>query len=328
MTARVEPLRRRTSQDKQIVAILVLLTVAIVGYLEGHGHASPPPMESTREASNAVTVVNYDAASGWRPASSTGVATIPGLSISQPLVLAPDGNAAHAGLIVGRLLDSEFGPVPPQLLAGVRQLPDSEVVDLLNTQAYRYSRLTLTGSGMGLTLYTIPSSASSTTAIVCYASAGSLRYLPACEQLAGTLTIATGSPQVEVRSYESLTPKLTFGQQVSAVVSRVDGLLGSLRPQIRQGTSRAAAATVATRLADGLAGASGSLAGVQPPPAAARAQGSLSESLGRMREGYLALAAAVSGGDSSEYTAAQTSIYNAEASFSTALRNFALLAYK
>lgn len=306
--------------------MLLLVTVATVGYLEGHGRSTAAPVERSREASNAVTVVNYDAASGWLAASAAP--TIPGLSVAQPLVLGPAGKAARAGLIVGKMLDSEFGPLPPQFLAQLRQPADTEVVDLLNTQAYRYSGLTLTASGMAVTLYTIPTSTSSTTAIVCYAQAGSSRYLAACEQLAGTLTIATSSPQVEVRTYESLSPQLPFGTQISAIATRIQGLLGTLRPQLRLGASRAAAASVATRIADGLAGAAGALAAVRPPLAAARAQGSLSESLGRAREAYLALAASLGGGDESEYGAALTQVYGAEASVSAGLKDFSLLAYK
>ncbi len=314
------------SQDQRIVAVLVLMTVAIVGYLDGHGSASTTAVERTREASNAVTIVNYNSASGWRPASAAPA--IPGLSVAQPLVLGPGGGAARAGLVVGRLLGSEFGPVPPQFLAALRGHADTEVVDLLNTQAYRYSGLVLASSGLALTLYTIPTSAASTTAIVCYARASFSSYLQACERLVATLTIASASPQVEVRTYQSLTPQLTYGRQVSAIAARVDALLARLRPQIREGASRATAITAATGLAGGLAGAAALLGVVHPPPAAARAQGSLAESLARTHEAYAALEAALSDENSAQYAAALSQIYAAEASLSGALRDFSLLAYK
>jgi hypothetical protein len=314
------------SQDQRIVAVLVLMTVAIVGYLDGHGRASTTTVERTREASNAVTVVNYNSASGWGPASAAPA--IPGLSVAQPLILGPGGQAAQAGLIVGRLLDSEFGPVPPQFLTALKAPADTEVVDLLNTQAYRYSGLVLARSGLALTLYTIPTSATSTTAIVCYARAGFSDYLQACERLVATLTIAGASPQVEVRTYQSLSPQLAYGRQVSAIAARVHALLGSLRPQLREGASRTTAITAATRLAGGLAGAAASLGALHPPPAAARAQGSLAESLARAHEGYAALQAALSDENSGQYAAALSQIYAAEASLSGSLRDFSLLAYK
>jgi hypothetical protein len=77
-----------------------------------------------------------------------------------------------------------------------------------------------------------------------------------------------------------------------------------------------------------LGGAAGSLAAVSAPPAAARAQGSLSESLSRAREAYSALATSLDDGDESAYAAALTQVYAAEASLSSALKNFGLLAYR
>lgn len=319
-------MRSRTSQEKQIVAVLVLITLAIVGYLDGHARSAAAPVETAREASNGVTTVNYASASGWQPASRAP--TVPGLSIAQPLVLAPGGDSAHAGLIVGQVPGGEASPVPPQLLANLRQLRDAEVVDLLNTQAYRYSRATVTGSRLTLALFVIPVSATTSTAIACYASAGFDRYLRTCEQLAGTLTIATGRPHVEVRTFESLTPKLGYGRQIGVAVGRVNELLLTLRPQLRRGVSRVTASAVSERLADGFAAAAASLSRVQPPPAARRAQLVLSESLGRAREAYSALGAAVTSEDASEYASALSQVYSAEAGLSAALKNFNLLAYK
>jgi hypothetical protein len=314
----------RMSGEKQIVAALVLVTVAILGYLAGHGGSTTAPADTTREASNAVTLVNYAPVSGWRPAS--GAPSIPGLSIAQPVLLAPNGDAAHGGLIVGQLGD-EPSPLPERFLERLSRLPSTEVVQLLNTQAYRYSQLTVKGSDRRLTLYAIPGSATAVTAIVCYASAGFSSYLRTCEQLAPTLAIATGRPQVEVQAYDSLTPEADYGRQLRAAVGRVDGLLATLRPEIRPGASRVAVAGVARRLADGLDSAARSLSGV-PPPAARRAHVALTESLRQARAAYLSLGAAVGAGSTLAYDAARTQIYLAEAGISVALKKLTLLGYK
>src|ERR1039458_756910 len=134
----------RTREEKKIIAIVLLFSVTILGYLAGHGHAAAAPVENTGEASNALTTLNYASDSGWRLAS--GEPSIPGLSIAQPLVLAPDGDGARGGLIVGQLVAGESSPLPPQLVAHLRQLPNTQVVNLLNTEAYRYARLSVTGS--------------------------------------------------------------------------------------------------------------------------------------------------------------------------------------
>jgi len=122
--------------EKRLVVVLLLVTVAILGYLIGGRSSSASPPETTREASNAATSLTYAAASGWTPAS--GAPAIPDISIAQPLVVAPRGHATQTGLIVGQLLGSESSLLPAKLLKGLREIPATAVVDLSNTQAYRY----------------------------------------------------------------------------------------------------------------------------------------------------------------------------------------------
>jgi hypothetical protein len=315
----------RTREEKKIIAIVLLFSVTILGYLAGHGHAAAAPVENTGEASNALTTLNYASDSGWRLAS--GEPSIPGLSIAQPLVLAPDGDGARGGLIVGQLVAGESSPLPPQLVAHLRQLPNTQVVNLLNTEAYRYARLSVTGSRQKLTLYTIPGSASTTTAILCYVSAGFSSNMQACEQLAASLTIATGRPQVAVRNSDPLAPNATYGHSVGAVIARIQQSLLTLRREIRPGASRAVVAGLAARLAGQLTGAAESLSAVQPPTAAGPVDLALSEALSQARAGYSALGAAVSAGSAPGYATATAEIYSAEAALSTALGNLTLLGY-
>jgi hypothetical protein len=319
-------MRTRRSDERRIAVVLILITVAIVGYVAGSGRSNAAPAASTREASNAGTTVNYASSVGWRPAPRAPA--IPGLAIAQPVVLAPAGDGTRAGLVVGALLGSEYGPIPPQFIARLGRAPSGEVVDLPNTQAYRYSGLSDTGSPLTLTLYTIPTSPTSVTAMVCYAAAGASSYMRTCEQLAATLTIATGSPRAEVRAYDLLTPQAAYGRQIGAAAARVDALLLTLRPELRPGASRRTVSKFAERLADGLASAAKSLSPLRPPPAAAPAHVTLSHALSQTSAAYSALAVAVSAGDASGYASARTQIYSAEAGLGAALQNFTLLGYQ
>jgi hypothetical protein len=312
--------------EKRLVVVLLLVTVAIVGYLVGgrSSHASPP--ETMREASNAVTSLTYAAGPGWTPAPAAP--TISGISISQPLVLAPRGDAAQTGLIVGQLLGSESSPLPSKLLEGLRETPATAVVNLPNTQAYRYSQVSLSGSDRHLTIYTIPTSADTTEAIVCYAPAGSTGSLHVCEQLSGKLSIDTGRPQAEVHAFQSLTPQAGYGSQIRAAVARVNQLLGAIRPEIRPGILRSTAASSAKRLSEGLAVTAASLAALRPPPAAAVAHAALSKSLTRTRTAYAALSGALLAESTSRYEAALARIATSEAALSTAVKNVTLLGYQ
>src|SRR6202011_4437572 len=96
---------------------------------------------------------------------------IPGLTIAHPVVLAPGSDATRAGLITGQLPAGEPSPLPRSFVAGMRSLPDAAVVDLVEVQAYRSSRLSIPGFDQTLTLYAIPNSAGNPTVLACYASA-------------------------------------------------------------------------------------------------------------------------------------------------------------
>ncbi len=320
-------MRSRTREERRTIAVLVVMTVAIVGYIVGHDRASAVPAEGQREIANAVTVVHFPSASGWRLAAAAP--PVPGLSITQPLILAPDGDATRGALIIGKPLGGESSSLPSQVLARLPRLPSPAVVDVANTQAYRYSPLSVTGSGERLTLYTIPDPSRGTTAIVCYASAQVSIYMQACERLAAALTITSLGPNGgEVRAVEPLTPDAGYGRRIAAVAAQVDQLLLALRPGIRPGATRVAVSTVAGRLATGLAGVAHSLAGLRPPPAAGRVHAALSQSLEQAQAAYSALAAAVGAGNASDYATARTQIYAAEAGLSEALKSFALLGYQ
>jgi hypothetical protein len=319
-------MRSRTSEEKRIAAALILITLAIVGYVAGSGRSTAAPAGSTSEASNAATTLNYAAGSSWR--SAAAAPTIPGLTIAQPLILAPGGNGARAGLVVGEMRNSEFGPLPPQFLADLHQPPEAEVVDLANTQAYRYQRLSDAGSPLGLSLYTIPTSPTRAMALACYAAPGSAGYMPACERLVSTLTIATANPQTEVRATSVLTPDPGYGRRIGAAASRVNALLGTLRPALHKSGLQSTASGLAERLADGLTVVAESLSKVKPPAAAARAQVTLAQSLKQVSAAYSSLRAGASAGSTDGYAIARTQVYAAEAGLSTALRNFTLIGYQ
>jgi hypothetical protein len=312
--------------EKRLVVVLLLVTVAILGYLIGGRSSSASAPETMHEASNAATSITYAAASGWTQASRAPA--ISDISIAQPLVLAPRGNATQTGLIVGQLLGSEPTPLPAKLLEGLREAPATAVVDLANTQAYRYSQVNVSGSDRHLTLYTIPTSANTTQAVVCYAPAGSTGSLEACEKLAGTLSIAAGRPQAEVHAYQNLTPQAAYGGQIRAVVARVNQLIATIRPEIRAGVLRSTASSSAQRLSEGLAVTAASLAALSPPPAAVEAHAALSKALTRTRTAYAALSGALLAESTSRYEAARSRIDTAEAALSTAVKNITLLGYQ
>jgi hypothetical protein len=306
----------------------VLLAVAIVGYLLGASRPSTGPrapstvlVARTAAVSDPV-VLEYPSPPSWPLAS--GAPRLPGLAIAQSLVLAPDGDAHEAGLIAGQIPAESSSPLPAAFLAHLREVPRAEVVSLLNTQAYRYGRLTPTGSDYQITLYAVPGVTGNIVTIACYSvvSPKASSYLKMCEGLAEELTL-----QVEGES-EILPPNAGYARQVGEVLARVDKRRLGLRPAMSRQTSPATQVDAALQLADAFGEASRSLAAIQAPAATGWAQAAVSQGLSEADEAYVSLAAAVRADRMSNYKMARLHVYGVEASIAAALKRYALMGYE
>jgi hypothetical protein len=299
------------------VVIPVLLVVALAGYLIGNHRSSAPPAaapvavsgQATRTASGQSVLLEYPAE--WR---TTAPFTLPGLSVAHPLLLAPSGDSARAGLLSGQLPAGEPSPLPASFLALLRTAPRAEVVSLENLQAYRYSNIT--GYQRVLDVYVIPTLGESATALICYAANGYASYLQQCEQIVEKVTLVNQS------SY-SLSPNAAYASALSGLIAALETERVRLRAQMPKQPS--AVASLATTLADRFAGTAASVAALEPPLPVSAAQAALASSLLRARDAYSSLAGAAEGGLG--LTDAGARVNAAEAGVDTALENFALLGY-
>lgn len=308
----------RSDLNLRVIAGVVLVIVAIVGYVIGHRHASAAPARSpTRPAFASSVLLEYPPS--WRMASTAPA--IPGLSVASPLVYAPGGEASDAGLMTGQLAGGEPSPLPAAFVAHLGGLPTTEVVDLVETEAFKYSGVEDPGFGRSLTVYAIPTPGGAPTALACYAAPGHQAQLRECEHVVSTLRLA-GQPQ----SY-NLTPDATYAGRVSEAIAALDRQRVALRAEISRLPTLAGVQHPAAQLADAYATAAGSLSALEPPPAAGQAQAELSSALLKARSAYAALAAAAEAGDGSTYQAAGTQVDEAESAVDAALESFALLGY-
>jgi hypothetical protein len=297
--------------------IAVLVVVAILGYVAGHSGSHGRSSERLRTVTSANVVVNYPA--GW--GTVAGAPAIPGLAILHPIVLGPHGNAANAALLVGSLPRGEVGPLPRRFVSTLRQLPDTQVVNLLEIQAYRYDGVSVAGFNKALTIFVIPNVGGAPTALACYAPSARSIDMRACEQTVATVTLV-GQPQ----SYE-LTPEPNYARKISASIASLDRLRAELRRELRPQATTAAVQRLAARLAEGLSRSATSLSSVEPAFATGQAQAALSASILRARDAYSALAAAAGEESASHYAAARTRIVAAESDIDWALESYALLGY-
>ncbi len=304
------------------MVIPVLVVVAIVGYLLGiHRSSAPspsteaPPPGETRVASGPNVLLSYPSSWQAKPARTS----IPGLSLSQPLLLAPGGDTARAGLLSGRLPSGESSPLPASFLALVRGIPRTEVVSLANVQAYRYGKLN--GYNKTLDVYVIPTAGSSPTAVICYVAKGAPQsYLHQCEQIAANMTL------VGQTSY-SIVPDAGYATGLGATLSALDKQRVKLRAEIHQRRSLAPVAPLARSLATRFGATAEKLDTLEPPQAATAAQTALAGALVEARDAYTALARAAEAEDPEAYDAALKQVTSAEAAVDKALENYTLLGY-
>lgn len=314
------PEHRFAAHRLRLLIAALLLAAALGGYLAGHRRSSPvaaAPEAQTHTILTSSLLLAYP--SSWAPVAAG--TKIPGLSISSPAALAPGGDRRRAGLLTGQLLGGEPSPLPARFLARLRRLPDTKVVQLAETQAYRYTKLSVVGFDRAFTLYAIPNPGGSPTAVACYASSASSADMRTCEQIVASLRL-----QFAPQSY-ILTPDTGYARRVSASLRALEARRAAVRRGLQALGPQPAAHTLATRLALALAGTSSSLATLQAPPAASLAQARLATALQRAGSAYTTLAGAAAARDRAGYVTARSQVYAAESSVRTALESFALLGY-
>jgi hypothetical protein len=297
--------------------IPVLVAVAVLGYVAGHSRSQSDQAKDLRTLSSANVVLDYPP--GWDRAAGAG--GIPGLSIADPTLLAPGGDEAKAGLLVGAVPHGELGPLPRQFVAGLHRLPQTQIVNLVEAQAYRYGQTGVPGFEEMLTIFVIPNPGGDPTLLACYAPTAQGVYMRTCEQAVAGATLVDRS-----QTYE-LTPEPTYARGISAAVAPLDVLRVALKRELRPQVSAATARELARKLADGFAAADAALAGLEPSFAAERPQAALAAAILQARDGYEALASAATAESAADYAAAQKRIAEAESDVNWALENFALLGY-
>jgi hypothetical protein len=299
--------------------ITVLLTIALAGFLLGNHRASASAgarADTPRLAAGPGILLEYPPT--WRPVH--GAEAIPGLAISDALVLAPNGEQAEASLLSGRLSAGEPGPLPAAFTSLLRGLPHTEVVALDNVQAYRYSDVRLQGYGRALELYVIPNAVEGSTVLACSAAGESSAFLAQCEQIVTQLALPG-------QSLYALSPDAPYATALARLIEALDRQRLALRDDLHAHPAPAKVAPLATALAELFANTASSVRTLESPQAAGWAQAALVSSMLSAQSAYRALAGAASAGSASAEQTAEESVSKGEREVDDALEDYALLGY-
>lgn len=297
-----------------------LVLVAVCGYLAGHhrvsaGAAEQDPPSLSRVVSGSGLLIEYPVE--WEQSRSP--ASIPGLAVENPVTIVPRGTAA-TGLLSGELPAGEAGPLPAAFLAHLRGVPHAEVVELVSTQAYRYSDLRIAGYNRYFDLYLIPAAGGAERLMACFAPE---RLTPASQQCERIVSgVALTGP-----ASSTLTPEPAYAKALSGVIAGLDRERAKARKAMSSSDSAAEVGSESASLAARFATASSGLGTLEPPQVAAAEQSELSLALRHAGDAYSELSVAARAESVSAYDSARSQVATAETAVDAALENFALLGY-
>ncbi len=301
------------------LTLLGLVLVAVAGYLAGSHRspvaATPDPPSAARVLSNSGVLLEYPL--DWQRSASS--VSIPGLVLTNPVTLFPPG-VRTAGLLSGHLASSGSAPLPAAFIARLRKVPHTEIVDLVSTQAYRYSQLEVQGYTGSLDLYVIPVAGGGEGVVGCF---GPQPLTPAgqqCERIVSTLAL-TGP------STSTLAAEPTYATKLATLVDSIDAERARARKEMSSSGSAATIAEDAASLASHLSSAAASLETFEPPALVAAAGAALASALRGAAQSYSALSEAARAESVSSYDAARTRVVSAEGGVDRALETFSLLGY-
>jgi hypothetical protein len=280
---------------------------ALARYGAGKSTAAPPPLD--RQASVANFRVNYP--STWRVVPA---GTVPLVPLGDTLTLAA-GGSSNARLVIGTQ-QTATGALPSRLAAAVPPSTKPEVVTLGSTRFYRYLNLTPHGQNVAESLYALPTSVGTITA-VCEAPTYTTRFTSSCERALSTIKLTTGDVHsIGVDPGYALELNRILGQLND--VRRSDG--AGLR-STRVGTQARAASALATAHARA-ATAAGHLTGQ-----VSSANQALVSALQRNATAYKALAQAAAKDDVPAYGRAQAAVASAGSGLNAAFSQLRELGY-
>lgn len=300
-----------------VLAALLALAAIAAGLLigrSGGGGEEQSDLSNSASAGN----IGFSYPAGWSRAGEPGV---PGLDLSDPIVLEPSGSGG-ARLVAGTT-DARGAPLlPAPFLARLGDVPPhDDAVTLGGVQAYRYSDLRPRGLDAPITLYTVPTDDGVVT-IGCVAGPGPPPGFDLdCDRIAASLEL-TGAKALP------LGPSKETADLLERTAKRLDDATASATPKLRSADTPDAQARAASELSRAYATASRSLASADVGPADALAIDRLAAALGRVSAAYGRSADAARDGDSAAFAAAGRAVDRAGKAADRALGRLGDLGYR
>jgi hypothetical protein len=290
------------------------VVVAAIGFVlarygAGKTAAAPPPLD--RQASVADFRINYP--STWHVSPA---ATVPLVPLGDVLTLAA-GDSGSSRLVIGTQQTTTPSALPPRLAAAVSPSTKPQVVTLGTTSFYRYLNLRPQGQNAAESIYALPTSVGTITA-VCSAATFTTRFTSNCERLLATIKVTTG----DVLSVD-VDPG--YALELNRILGQLNDVRRSAGPGLRSTkvhTRARAASALATAHAQAAAAAGHITVG-----RVSSANQALVTALDQNSAAYKALARAVAKEDVPAYGRAESAVVSAGLGLDAAYAQLRQLGY-
>ncbi len=296
---------------------LVPLLALAAGYVTGAQSRSTPRNAATSVPGTPLTL-EYPV--HWRRASLP--AALSDLGLEQAIVLAPGGDAIGGGLLAVGVAE-EGDLLPRAVLARLAGTLLGEAISL-GAPAFRYEELSVVGSDIHATAYSIPAGGDRYTLAMCFAPPGGAHTRSRCEEIVErSQTPAEGS-----EGLAELEPQPAYAKQLSATLNELQKVQAQAHAAMAGTPIAATVAYAATQLASAFAGAAATLEKLNPPAVADHAGSELQSTMLKAEIAYTALADAAEAGRNGGFALARTRVEEAEAGVHGALQGLELLGYR
>jgi hypothetical protein len=291
------------------------LVVAVVGFVLAHygtseTTASPPPLD--RQASVADLTINYPS-SVWHVVPAV---TVPLVPLGDVLTLAADASKRSL-LVIGTQQTTTPAALPAGLAAASPPSTKAQVVTLGNASFYRYLNLTPQGQNVAESIYALPTSAGTITA-VCSAPRFTTRFTSSCERALSTIKLTTGDVL-------SISVDPGYALELNRILTQLNGVRRSAGPGLRS-SKAAQRARAASALATAHARAATATSQINVGRVSSANQ-ALVTALHQNAAAYKALAQAAAKQNVSAYGRAQAAVASAGSGLAAAYTQLRQLGY-
>jgi hypothetical protein len=314
------PPRRRGRALPVALGLTALAAVGAGAWLVVSRADSPAPVSTAPPRTESTDRLRITFPGSWRRLAA--VPEVPGLTLQQPIALAPARAGAGEGLVAGLAPDAGAYFLPPGLLERLPQPPVlDDTVRLGQLEAVRYAGLRPRDFPKPLNVYAVPTSAGVAT-VACFADEDAAeRFLPECERVASTLGL-TGARPYGVR------PDPAYGAAVSRAIAELNQARLARRERFGRARTPQGQADAAADLARSYGGAADALRASPPEGPVARANAAIVAGLRGAQRAYTDLSAAARRGDAAAFDRARRAVRNAEAGVQQALRGLRGFGYR